>query len=128
MKARDSPKVVRRPAVKNSGYLDEDALLLIFSCDKKTAPDIKMSEYLQEINNLSDSDNDESANIDIAIEKMLSASGEELEEGYVVQSNIEDRKGGRGLISRMESDIYVGKNEGKRFNVPSVIKKVEDAA
>jgi hypothetical protein len=110
---------------KISGYLDGDTLLRIFSCDKKAAPDVKTSDFLEYINSLSDSDGDDDIdNIDVALERMHSVSGdifdnEASDSNYIVKNNP-----GISGLSRMESDIFIGKEEGKRFNVPSVIKEI----
>ena len=110
---------------KISGYLDGDTLLRIFSCDKKAAPDVKTSDFLEYINSLSDSDGDDDIdNIDVALERMHSVSGdifdnEASDSNYIVKNNP-----GISGLSRMESDIFIGREEGKRFNVPSVIKEI----
>lgn len=124
-----------RPKKIYRGYLDTKSLLRIFNSDKKTAPDIETSDYLEHINSDSDSDDDAFDSLDIVIENARSAGGdifddsvgkvetaERLQDSYVVKGSA--KKKGAPMISRMESDIFVGKAEGKRFNMPSVIKVI----
>jgi hypothetical protein len=138
MPPKKIPKKNRRISVRESksikprriycGYLDEKALLRIFNSDKKTAPDVKTSDYLEYINSLSgDEDDDDDDGLDAALENMSGASDEVVMpvlDKYVVKSNLSRSKSSRGIISRMQSDIFVGKSEGKRFNVPSNIEEV----
>lgn len=115
---------------KYSGYLDEDALMRIFNSDKKTAPDVKTSSYLEYINSLS-ADEDEDEEIDFGLESFSDdifdtpSPAPPEEDKYIVMSSVARSLSGAPIISRLASDICVGKHEGKRFNVPSTLKKIE---
>ena len=126
---KDQTRVV--DTKKYRGYLDEDAILRIFNCDKKTAPDMKTSEYLEYINSLSE-DEDEKGDEDELDFDLETFSGEDffntpepVEAKYVVKSGMVKTPSGSPMISRLESDIFVGKSEGKRFNIPSSIESFE---
>ena len=102
-----------------SGYLDGNLLLRIFDSDKKAAPDMEVSEYMKEINSLSDSEEESDEEVDFDLFAALPSS---LPDKYVVKSN--KSRGGVPLISRLESDVVIGNKETPSFNIPKTIEKV----
>lgn len=107
---------------KYFGYLGDKTLLRIFDSDRKSAPDVKTSAFFEHISSLSDgdeSDDDLEEELDFDFE---SSDVSPAVHKYVVKSSASRKT----PISRVESDIFVGKNEGKRFNGPSTIKALEE--